>query len=140
MALVLGLAFPAAALHASEPILTRADLPLYPPIARTARVQGVVEVEFNVLDGRVTSARIVRGASPILDRAALENVRTWQFIEGTSGIWKTIYTYKLEDDEVAEATNPRVEAHPPGHMTIIAKPTKPPCNDCGSDIEPRPTR
>lgn len=53
--------------------------PAYPPMAQMERVQGVVIVEA-VLDagGRVAAARILRSI-PLLDEAALEAVRQWQF-------------------------------------------------------------
>jgi TonB family protein len=53
--------------------------PVYPPIAQVGRVEGVVIVE-GVLDagGRVAAVRVVRSI-PLLDEAALEAVRQWQF-------------------------------------------------------------
>jgi protein TonB len=53
--------------------------PVYPPIAQVGRVEGVVIVEA-VLDagGRVAAVRVVRSI-PLLDEAALEAVRQWQF-------------------------------------------------------------
>lgn len=53
--------------------------PVYPPEAKEARVQGVVIAEV-LLDGegRVAQARILRSI-PMLDEAALEAIRQWQF-------------------------------------------------------------
>ena len=53
--------------------------PVYPPIARASRVQGVVIVEA-VLDatGRVAAVRVLRSI-PLLDEAALDAVKQWQF-------------------------------------------------------------
>ena len=53
--------------------------PMYPTIARTAHVQGVVILEA-VLDaqGRVESARVLRSV-PLLDEAALDAVRQWRY-------------------------------------------------------------
>jgi TonB family protein len=53
--------------------------PAYPPMAQSERVQGVVIVEA-VLDatGRVADVRVLRSI-PLLDEAALEAVRQWQF-------------------------------------------------------------
>ncbi|KND50608.1 MAG: Ferric siderophore transport system, periplasmic binding protein TonB [Parcubacteria bacterium C7867-003] len=53
--------------------------PVYPPIAQSARVQGIVIIEATIgLDGRVQEARVLRSI-PLLDSAALEAVREWQF-------------------------------------------------------------
>jgi protein TonB len=53
--------------------------PTYPPIAQSARVQGVVIIEATIgPNGRVTDARVLRSI-PLLDQAALDAVRQWEF-------------------------------------------------------------
>ena len=53
--------------------------PVYPPIAQSARVQGIVIIEATIgEDGQVIDARILRSV-PLLDQAALDAVRQWQF-------------------------------------------------------------
>ena len=53
--------------------------PLYPDIAREAKVQGVVILEATVdTEGRVADARVIRSV-PLLDEAALSAVRQWEF-------------------------------------------------------------
>jgi protein TonB len=53
--------------------------PLYPPIAQSARVAGVVIIEARLdADGHVSQARIVKSI-PLLDQAALDAVRQWEF-------------------------------------------------------------
>jgi len=53
--------------------------PTYPPIAQTARVQGVVIIEATIgTDGRVTDAKVLRSV-PLLDQAALDAVKQWQY-------------------------------------------------------------
>ena len=61
------------------PQQTRKVNPEYPPIAQSARVQGVVIVEL-VIDeqGRVNDARVLRSI-PLLDQAALNAVRQWEY-------------------------------------------------------------
>lgn len=58
--------------------------PAYPPLARLRGYQGVVVLLVEVLaDGRVGEVRIKRSVGhDILDRAALEAVRTWRFEPG----------------------------------------------------------
>ena len=53
--------------------------PVYPPVAYEAKVQGVVILEA-VIDtqGDVVDAKVLRGV-PLLDAAALEAVKQWQF-------------------------------------------------------------
>lgn len=54
--------------------------PVYPAVAQAARVQGVVILEATIdRDGRVASARVLRSI-PLLDQAAVDAVRQWQFL------------------------------------------------------------
>lgn len=53
--------------------------PVYPPIAQSARVQGIVIIEATIgPGGAVQDAKILRSV-PLLDQAALDAVRQWQF-------------------------------------------------------------
>jgi protein TonB len=53
--------------------------PIYPAIAQTARVEGVVIIEATIgPTGRVLDAQLLRSI-PLLDAAALEAVRQWEF-------------------------------------------------------------
>ena len=65
--------------HIKEPVKVRHLDPVYPKVAMKAAVQGIVIIEA-VIDatGRVAETRILRGV-PILDDAALEAVRQWEY-------------------------------------------------------------
>ena len=53
--------------------------PIYPAIAQSARVAGVVIIEATIgPNGRVQEAKVLRSI-PLLDAAALEAVRQWEF-------------------------------------------------------------
>jgi protein TonB len=53
--------------------------PVYPSIARSARVQGVVIIEATIgINGAVLDAKILRSI-PLLDAAAIDAVRQWRF-------------------------------------------------------------
>lgn len=53
--------------------------PVYPPIAQSARVQGIVIIEATIgPSGAVQDAKVLRSI-PLLDQAALDAVRQWQF-------------------------------------------------------------
>ena len=53
--------------------------PVYPAIARSARVAGVVTIEATIgPDGKVVDATVVRSI-PLLDQAALEAVQQWEY-------------------------------------------------------------
>jgi protein TonB len=53
--------------------------PVYPAIAQSARVAGVVTIGATIgPDGKVTDAKVVRSI-PLLDQAALDAVRQWEY-------------------------------------------------------------
>jgi len=61
------------------PTKTKDVKPTYPAIAQSARVQGVVIIEATIgPNGAVQEAKVLRSI-PLLDQAALDAVRQWQF-------------------------------------------------------------
>jgi TonB family protein len=71
-----------------------ADMPLYPALARTAKITGKVEVQVVTgADGKVISAQVKSG-HPLLSRAVLDNVKTWRF--AGAGERTITYEFKIE--------------------------------------------
>ena len=63
-------------------LLIAGDVPVYPEFARVQQIQGYVTVAYDVtLAGKVVNARVV-DAQPaqVFNSAALEAVRSWQFL------------------------------------------------------------
>ncbi len=61
------------------PRLIRTVDPVYPEIARQARVEGVVILEAQTdKDGRVVNVKVLRSI-PLLDQAAIDSVRQWVY-------------------------------------------------------------
>jgi TonB family protein len=53
--------------------------PVYPAIAKSARIAGAVAIEATIgPDGKVVDTRVVRSV-PMLDQAALDAVRQWEY-------------------------------------------------------------
>ena len=53
--------------------------PTYPPIARQARIQGVVRLEAIIAkDGSIQNLRVIQG-HPLLVQSALQAVRQWRY-------------------------------------------------------------
>jgi protein TonB len=62
-----------------EPKKIKDVKPVYPQIAQTAKVQGIVIIEATIgKDGSVKDAKVLRSV-PLLDQAALDAVRQWKF-------------------------------------------------------------
>jgi protein TonB len=59
-------------------ILRRVD-PVYPELAKRARVEQMVMLEVNVdEEGNVASVRVMKG-HPLLDQAAVDAVKQWKY-------------------------------------------------------------
>ena len=62
------------------PALVKRVEPVYPDLAVSARIRGVVILEANVdKDGRVVEVKVLRTANRLLDDAAITAVRQWQY-------------------------------------------------------------
>jgi protein TonB len=62
-----------------EPVKTKNVSPVYPDIAKQARVQGIVILECTISpQGRVTDVKVLRGI-PLLDQAGIDAVKQWQY-------------------------------------------------------------
>jgi TonB family protein len=65
--------------NVKAPVQISKVAPVYPLIAQSARVQGIVILEALIgVDGRVNDARVLRSV-PLLDQAALDAVKQWQY-------------------------------------------------------------
>jgi TonB family protein len=57
--------------------------PIYPPIARTARIEGQVVLDAIILDdGSVGEIRVLRSSNPILEKSAVDALKQWRFTPG----------------------------------------------------------
>jgi len=88
----------------TEPVLTSANMPKYPPLACQARVQGIVKLTFALAahGTEPTNVEVVSG-HPALNSAALENVRTWRF-DNPSAVerkYETTLEYRLSGRELS---------------------------------------
>jgi hypothetical protein len=95
--------------------------PMYPPIARTAHVQGEVRVKFATNGESVTDAEAETGP-PLLHKAAEDNVRTWKFAPHTASTFHVTFRYKIMSNgvDVAFLESPDVVqlTVPPTEMSI----------------------
>jgi TonB family protein len=92
----------------TEPRLKRADLPMYPALARQARIEGTVKLSFVIhSDGSVADVQALSG-HPMLKAAAVQNVESWHFSSGygTGDRQTTELIFKLSGKDVP--SNPRL--------------------------------
>ena len=102
-------------------------VPAYPPLAKTAKLEGSVPVEIEInADGKVISAK-GKGGDPILQRAAEENIRLWTFQPSEDHTQNPvkhtiIFDYKIVGKRVAIPSCPAVLLHLPDRVEISAQP------------------
>jgi len=118
-------------------VVVQGDLPLYPTVAKAARVSGSVRVQVTLKDGEVMAAEAISG-NPLLVSPTIKNIRTWKFVKTANATFTTTFRYQLEKEEAPEASNPKIELELPILVKITGRPTKGPCHDCGSDISAKP--
>jgi Gram-negative bacterial TonB protein C-terminal len=108
------------------PRLEHADVPLYPQMARVARIFGTIEVQVTVKDGEVVNTEVKSprpGAAAILERAAVENIRTWRFYKLDSGTFMTKFIYQIETKKKSlSSLNSKVELELPLLVKITTRP------------------
>jgi TonB family protein len=113
----------------SEPALVAVNMPKYPPLARQARIEGVVKLTFTLSANsqEATNIEVVSG-HPMLKGAAVDNVKTWKF-ENPYAVerkYETTFRYRLSVAEVPEPTTPIVtfqSFHQVDLVTDVARPT-----------------
>ena len=123
------------------PLVLRADAPVYPPLARMAKVTGKIEAEFTIKGGEVVAAEAKTG-HPLLVKATTENINSWHFAPEANGTFTATFVYELQGNETASMQNPKIEMQLPAFVKIIAAPTRPSCNDCepGAEIVGKPIK
>lgn len=134
------------------PRLLHAELPLYPPLARSAHISGKVEIEVTVEKGSVVDAQVKSAEIQIADpqnrtvydskaKAAaarylsdpsLANIKSWQFDPEERSTFLVTYAYEIEGEETPLPENPKVELVLPRLVKVTARPFKPTCSDCVS--------
>jgi len=80
----------------SGPVLLSATIPAYPPLARQARIEGIVKLIFTLgLNAEPADVQVVSG-HPALKSAAIGNVQTWRFQSPhPEGKYETEFDYRL---------------------------------------------
>ena len=98
--------------------------PAYPPLARQTRVSGDVRLRI-ATDGEAVRDVRVESGHPLLQQAAINNVRTWKFERHQPGTFEVTFRFKL----LLEPQTEFLES--PGIVTLEAVPPEVTV-DCGS--------
>ena len=114
-----------------EPYLKAAGMPFYPQLARVARIQGEVELSFEVNEtGEPENVEAFSGA-PMLKAAALEVVKSWKFSPCSCRTKKEVtFTYKISEEIHKRPRRVTVTWFDNEHILIEADPIPMPCDHC----------
>jgi protein TonB len=65
--------------------------PVYPPIARTARLEGSVVVDAVIRqDGSVSDVKVLSSSNKMFEQACIDAVRQWRFTPGSQDVVLTV--------------------------------------------------
>jgi hypothetical protein len=120
-AVAFGQSAPTAHGAAHCPVLIRADLPTYPPLAWTAHVTGTVQIAVTVEQGAVVDAHVQGASSPFLSLPSLENVKTWRFDPEPRTTFVVAFVYRIAGKETLLPENPEIVVDLPRSVRITAK-------------------
>jgi|GEM_PF-1967134 len=102
------------------PTVATAGVPFYPPVARVARIEGVVHLRLST-DGKRVSAISVESGPPALVQAAQENVRTWQFKDHSPTTFEATFRYKMLSESECEMDSGTVLLRLPTEVEVSAR-------------------
>jgi hypothetical protein len=99
------------------PMVSSAQVPLYPPVARVANVEGVVHIKVTTDGHRVVSTQVEDG-NKLLAASAEDNAKTWQFSLHEPVTFTVTYTYKLLTEWKGNPDNPIVVLRFPTEVEV----------------------
>lgn len=110
------------------PTLTRLHDPVFSPLARTARIQGDVDLVVGIRqDGSIESVKIVRGVA-MLNQSAKESAQQSEFVcrECTDAVtsYSLVYTFQYSNENccTSSSSTPPVVSESQHHVTITVAP------------------
>ena len=117
-----GTLYPAAAQKVEQqpPLVVAGEMPLYPIMARAARVQGVVKIKVTT-DGKKVTAADVESGPPMLAKFAKDNILTWEFSQHKPTMFVTTFEYVIEEPAQCDYSNDALTLKLPLEVRISAK-------------------
>jgi TonB family protein len=108
---------------ARYPFLVHGDLPVYPALAKSARISGTVHVRVTVENGEVVGY-VQPSGHPMLVSATIDNIKSWKFDKTVRTTFATTFIYQLdgESEETKESSNPKLDLELPSLAKITARP------------------
>lgn len=112
-------------------VVEHAEVPRYPVLAISARLEGQVHLHVLVKAGIIVSVDSDRTPNlALLIKAATENVKSWRFSPKVNGGFDVTYSFELRKDEGISSENPYIEMRMPESIRLLARPVRRTCSDC----------
>lgn len=105
----------------APPSVAAAAVPLYPPLARMARIEGIVHVKVTT-DGHKVIATQPEDGHEMLAAAAESNAKTWEFTTHKPTTFTVTYQYKLVAESKENPYGPTVILRLPTEVQVITTP------------------
>jgi hypothetical protein len=99
------------------PVVKAGALPLYPIMARAARIEGTVKIRVTT-DGKKVSSLDTESGAAMLVKAAKENIQTWEFLEHKPTTFITVFVYRFEEPAQCYYSNDSVTLRLPLDVRI----------------------
>jgi len=104
----------------SMPLVESMGVPVYPPLARTANVEGVVHLEISTDGHGVLSARAQDGPK-LLAEAAEANARTWRFAIHEPATFTVTFRYSLTKNSASQLSGSTIVLRLPTEVNVSTK-------------------
>jgi len=98
------------------PVVKTAEMPMYPHIARVARIEGTVRLQ--VWTDGASVVRVEGTGNKLLANSAEQNVRTWRFYPHKATSFTITFVYGLDKTEVDGYANPSIAVRLPTSVEI----------------------
>jgi hypothetical protein len=98
------------------PMVKSGEMPLYPPVLRSAQIEGEVDLRVTTDGSGIASVEVEYG-NLLLAKAAQENIKTWKFEPHEPTSFSTVFFYHLEKESATYSCKPDV----PDNGSVVLK-------------------
>jgi len=110
------------AVHSPQklPVVKSGEMPFYPPLLRTAHVEGEVDLRVKTDGSSVVSVTAEYG-NLLLAKAAQDIVKSWKFEQHEPTVFSAVFLYHIDTERVTYSCDPDV---PDNGTVVLRLPTR----------------
>ena len=106
------------------PYVLNMGVPFYPPIARAARIEGVVHISVTTDGDRVVATRVEDGPR-LLAEGAEKNAKTWEFAKHSGTTFTVTYRFRLTKNSNSGFIREKLILQLPTEIEVLSPPNPP---------------